>query len=139
MEITIDYDKDKDIVIATPVAEINQENIKSGVLETLKIAKQHRCFYLLLDMRKCQIGQSLMEGFLTMRNMNQTLGLSYEYKVAVVYNPASYPDDRANFIQTIVRNRANPPFRMFRELKDALVWIKELQANASKNNIKSKS
>ena len=138
MELTAYYDRGNDIVVAKPVAEITAENIKLGALKILKIAEKNHCCYLLVDLRKCPIGHSLVEGFLTMQNMKKSTGLSYKYKVAIVYDPTLYPDDRANFIETIVANRANPSFKMFKKTTDAMKWLKEIKKHVEKDKASKK-
>ncbi len=133
MEITVDYDRDQDIVITRPVAEITKENVRLAVKKALEISKRNNCYNLLFDTRKCPVGHTLVEGFLTMRDMKQNIGLSYNYKVAVLYNPSTYPESRANFIETIVSNRANPPFKMFRNKSNAIKWLKEIKQTEIKD------
>jgi hypothetical protein len=77
----------------------------------------------LFDIRNCPIKQTLLDGFQGMRNLKDSTGLDLTYKIAVVYNPDIYPKERAQFIENVVENRANPTYKMFTDIDEAMAWL----------------
>ncbi|MDZ4845019.1 MAG: STAS/SEC14 domain-containing protein [Chitinophagales bacterium] len=102
------------------------ENVRKTTGLALQLAKEHGSNRLLFDISKMKLGQSSLQGFLDMKNMGATTGLMIENKCAVVYNPATYPTERAGFIEALVTNRPNPAFKMFKSCEAAIQWLKEL-------------
>lgn len=125
MEITSYYDTKNGVVYTTPVGEVRIDNVKATAKKALELAIKHRCKLLLFDIRNCPVKQTLLEGFQSMQNVKETLGFDNTYWIAIVYNPDIYPEDRAQFIETVVANRANPKYRMFKEADDAYSWLRE--------------
>jgi hypothetical protein len=123
IEVTSLYNEEQGIIITTPVGEITMENVKTTVNEALKLSKVHHCNLLLFDIRKCSARQTLLDGFQGMRDMKSTTGLDYGHKIAVIYNPQFYPEERAQFIENVVTNRANPKFRMFTDIAEGTNWL----------------
>lgn len=99
------------------------ENVRTTVNKALELSKLHRCPQLLFDIRKCPIRQTLLEGFEGMSDLRKSIGLELSFKIAIVYDPAVYPTERAQFIENVVVNRANPAFRMFSDYDEALAWL----------------
>ena len=134
MELTLHYDKDSDIIIVKALAEITKENIRIASEKAIELSKKHHCNYLLIDLSECPIGQSLIDGFWSMQDMEKSFGLSLHYNLAVIYNPKTYPKERAQFIENVVTNRINPTLRMFASDEEARKWLKEKRPNTSENN-----
>ncbi|MBN1952158.1 MAG: hypothetical protein JW801_13230 [Bacteroidales bacterium] len=125
MELSIQYKKDLGIVETVATGEINTENIYDAGHQSFEYSKKMNCLNLLVDIRKCTVTRSKMEAFLDMEKFMELTGLGYQYRCAVIFNPETYPVDRALFIETVVRNRPNPRFRMFSNRDEALKWLKE--------------
>ena len=128
MKLSVIYDKDNEIIIAKPVGNITKENVKATAMKALELSKKCDCDYLLFDVRKCPVAQSDVEGFFLMKNMEETTGLTLKHRVAIVYDPALYPKERAQFIENVVVNRINPVYKMFMSIEDALLWLKNLKS-----------
>lgn len=111
------------IIVTTPVAKITVENVRTTVDKALMLSKKHNCNLLLFDIRGCPVGQTLLDGFQGMSSMKESVGLNYNYKIAVIYDPKIYPRERAEFIENVVANRANPKFRMFTDFKEGESWL----------------
>jgi len=133
MELTVFYDKDKDIVVARPHAEITMDNIRVTVMKALELSNEYNCNYFLFDLRKCPSGQSLIEGFWGMQDMKQSTGLMLHHCCAVIYNPKLYPEERALFIENVVANRINPTLKMFKNPDEAMKWLREKRLNTLEN------
>jgi hypothetical protein len=127
MELTAYFDEENNVVVTTPVGEVTLENVKATTREALILSEKHTCYSLLFDIRQCPIGQSLSDGFWVMQDMKETLGLDYRYRVAIVYNPEIYPQERAQFIENVVVNRGNPNFKLYIELDQALAWLRQVK------------
>ena len=124
MEIRCDYDKEKMAVIVTTIdAEITNQNLKVVVATGIEAAKEHKCSHLLFDVRQNRPGQSLMDGWYSMQQLTEFTGLSSDFRCAVVYDPEKYPASRAEFMESVVGNRPNPPFRMFTDFDEAMNWL----------------
>lgn len=123
IEVTAYYNEEYGIIITTPVAEVTMENVRTTVKEAMKLSEVHKCNLLLFDIRNCPIRQTLLDGFQGMSNMKDSMGLDYSYKIAVVYDPGIYPKERAEFIETVVTNRANPKYKMFTDIEEGMVWL----------------
>lgn len=128
MHITVVYDEERNIVVTTVSAPITNANIRRTIEETVQVAQRHGCRNLLFDIRRCTLQQSLMEAFKGVEDIRHTLGLDVEYKSAVVFDPGTYPVERAMFIENVIANRPNPLVRMFIDLQQASEWLKNLQA-----------
>lgn len=124
-KITIQYRPDLDIVEAIASGVINTDSISKSGRKVDDIVQEYQCYRVLVDIRNCIVTRSKMEAFLDMERFMDLTGFSYEIKCAVVYNPGTYPDERANFIETVIRNRPNPRFRMFNNLDKSLNWLNE--------------
>jgi len=124
MNISICYDEAEKAVIATPADEINNENVRLAASKALELSREHDCRRILFDIRKCTIGQTQIEAFFFMKEMGEKAGFSVEQRIAIVYDPELYPAERAEFIENVVVNRVNPPFRMFTSMGEALRWLK---------------
>lgn len=118
------YDTSRDIVAIRAVGPVTKENARKTAQEALELSRQNNCFRLLFDLRECEEGQSIIRGFETMENMEKSIGLSSDYKCAVVYDPEKYSPERAKFIENVATNRPNPAFRMFTNMDQAIHWLK---------------
>jgi hypothetical protein len=127
MELTIEYNPELHIVETVATGIINTENIAEASHRILEVSGEYNCNNLLVDLTSCQVTRSKMEGFLDMEKFMELTGMGYEYRCAVVYSPDTYPEDRAEFIETVVRNRPNPRFRMFSRRSDSLQWLRDNQ------------
>lgn len=134
MELTLQYDKESDIIIIKALADITAENIRISSEKAIELSKKHHCNNLLIDLSECPIGQSLIDGFWSMQDMEKSFGLSFKYNCAVIYNPKLYPDDRAQFIENVVANRINPILKMFSSAEEARKWLEEKRQNTSEDN-----
>ncbi|MBI1286825.1 MAG: hypothetical protein GC178_04530 [Flavobacteriales bacterium] len=123
MQLTILYDADTAIVRATPVAAITKENVRKTIQRALKVANDHDCLLLFFDIRKCLLGQSLTQGLNTMSHLMDIPGMTFKHKTAVIFDPERYPTERAEFIENVVNNRANPAFRIFLNEDEAVRWL----------------
>lgn len=123
MNLTVQYHENVDLVEAVPAAEITKENVWKTIEEALKVAKNHGCLRLLFDIRQCPIGQSMTQGLSTMNNLMAIPGMTYKHRTAVIFDPSTYPTERAEFIENVVNNRANPAFRIFASREGALAWL----------------
>jgi hypothetical protein len=125
MELSARYDSESDVIIATPIGEVTKGNIIVTIAKGLELSKQYNCNLLLFDISKCKIGQSLIEGFNLMRDLNKNTGLTVSHRTAILYDFNIYPNERARFIENVVSNRANPRLRYFTEMKEAIDWLKK--------------
>ncbi len=123
MELTAYYDNDNKIVFAKPIGEVTTINAKETTKKALELSKEYNCNSLLFDIRQCFLGQSIIEGFEAMSKIGETIGLTSNYKCAVVYDPNNFPDERANFIENVVKNRTNYNFKLFTGPEEALTWL----------------
>lgn len=125
MELKISYSKQLDVVIATPVASITKENVWKTIRETLEVCDQNNCFNIVYDVRQCKLGQSTTQSLQTMGNLGNFPGMTFKHRTAVVYNPKLYPTERAEFVENVINNRANPAYRIFIDYDDAMKWLIE--------------
>lgn len=125
MELTAHYDKDMEIIVATPIGEVINDNIMVTVSKALELSEHHKCNHLLFDIRNCPINQSMTEAFELMSEANEKLGLTFKHFTAVVYDPKNFPTERAEFIENVVFNRGNPFFKMFVNRDEAIEWLKK--------------
>ncbi len=123
MELNITYLEEYNVMEATPVADITKENVWRTIKETLVACRQHECFNILYDIRKCKLGQSTAQSLATMGDLRQLPGMTFRHRTAVVYNPELYPTERAEFVENVVNNRANPAYRIFLDKRAALKWL----------------
>lgn len=128
MKIEIIHSVADNIVIAIPEADVKRENVKKTVLETMRFSKNVQCGYILFDIRKCEVGQSIIDGFTDMVGFGENFGVPDNYIIAVVYNKETYPADRAEFIESVTNTLMNPTYRMFAEYDQAISWLKSRQA-----------
>ncbi len=132
MELRVYYDTDNEIIIAKPAGNITNDNINTTFSKALEYSKKHDCNFLLIDIRKCTIAQSEIDGFLFMKDMTQKTKLSLEHWIAVVFDPMLYPKERAQFIENTVVNRPNPSYRMFMFIDEAILWLKNMKRKVEK-------
>lgn len=125
MELSARYDSKTNIIVATPIGEVTNENIIATIAKGLELSKQYNCNLLLFDISKCQIGQSLMDGFNLMSDLNKNTGLTVSHRTAIFYDFNIYPNERARFIENVVSNRANPRLRYFTDMKEAIEWLQK--------------
>ncbi|MCF8462074.1 MAG: hypothetical protein K9G46_15235 [Flavobacteriales bacterium] len=123
MELTVTYNLEQHIVIATPIGVINKKNVLKTFVEALKLSKKESCFNLLFDIRLCPLGQSMTDGLRLMSNLTSIPGMTFRHRTAVVFNPENYPIDRATFIENVINNRANPAYRVFTTIDAATKWL----------------
>ena len=124
MEVICNYDKTSSAVIVTTLdAEITNANLRVVVAAGLEAAKKNQSSKLLFDVRDNRPGQSLMDGWYSMQQLSGFTGLTENFRCAVVYDPERYPETRAEFMENVVKNRPNPPFRMFTDFDEALKWL----------------
>lgn len=123
MELTITYNPEQQLVISTPIGPINKGNVLKTFEQTLKIAHKENCFNLLFDIRQCPLGQSMADGLTLMSNLTSISGMTFKHRSALVFNPENYPTERAEFIENVVNNRANPAYRVFIDMEKAIVWL----------------
>jgi len=126
MELSAYYDHVNHIVIVASEQEdvVTTDKIKYATGLAMRLAHEHQCDFLLFDITNMKESQSLIQGFLDMSDLNKTTGLTAQFKCAVIYNPATYSDGRASFIEAVVTNRPNPMFKMFRTREAAIEWLK---------------
>ena len=127
MELSVRFDTTDEIVKTTAIGPITTYNIRDASRQALVIANEKKCNRLLIDITECTVSRSMMEGFMDMQNFMDITGLRYHHKCAIVFNPEHYPLERAQFMETVVRNRPNPIFRMFTDRAEALEWLKGFQ------------
>lgn len=127
MELTSHYDRKKKIISVCLIGDITIDYIKYSVDRALELSAKHKCNLLLFDIRKCKENQSLIEAFGLMQNTTASLGFSFEHKVAVVYDPENYSEERADFVENVVVNRPNPHFKFFLSLNVAEKWLKHFE------------
>lgn len=125
MELDVYYSTEHSIVIARPIGPVSRENVTKTIKRAMEVCKEHSCNYGLFDIRKCPVGQSMAQGFDLMQNLEKAFGVSIDFKMAVVYDPSLYPDDRARFIENVVVNRVNASYRMLKSMDEALAWLQE--------------
>jgi len=128
MEATAHYDRENNIVLISGEgsSELTTEKVKHATALAMKVAVEHKCTNLLFDITMMREAQSIIQLFTDMSNISLTTGLGSEYKCAVFYNPATYSPNRAELVEIVVKNRPNPPFKMFTNRKEAVDWLKEL-------------
>jgi hypothetical protein len=114
-------------VITVPKGDVTTENVKISAMKALEFSIQHSCNYLLFDIRKCKEAQPIIQGYYDMKDMERTTGLTNSHKCAIVYDPAIYPEERAQFIENVVANRPNPMLKMFTSTEDAHDWLVEMK------------
>lgn len=90
----------------------------------MDLAKQHQCNHLVFDIRKCKPTKTLVDAYWMMQSLESLAGLDVSYKCAIIFDPSVYPENRADFIEDVVVNRPNPPFKMFKNLDEAFEWLK---------------
>jgi len=127
MDLTLKFEKENGIIISRPRAPINKENVWQTLAKTVEYSKSHNCYLLLFDIRQCSVDRPLMEGFFDMQNLLQIKGVSIKHKMAILYDPSLYPEERARFIENVVVNRPNPTYRMFDDKKEAIRWLLEFK------------
>jgi hypothetical protein len=128
MELVVFYDNKNHIVVAVPKGSVTSENVKATAEKALEFSKQHDCKFFLFDIRSCREAQPLIEGYHTMQDMRKTTGLEMHHKCAILYDPSTYSEQRAQFIEDVVANRPNPHLKVFKTLEAVHEWIKELKS-----------
>jgi hypothetical protein len=127
MEFVTEFDEVNKIVITEGTGEVNSEYVRTAAAEAMKIAGEHDCHNFLFDIRPAYVVRSLVAGFQDMSNLGETTGLSLRDRVAVLFSPSSYPEDRARFIENVVTNRSNPVYKMFTDKQSAIDWLKSTE------------
>lgn len=127
MKLDASYDSDKNIVVVEAEGLVTTESVKAAVLKALELSKEHDCYDLLFDITKCKAGQSLVQAFEAMSNLQQTTGLTHKHKCAVVFDPATYPMERAQFVENVVATRPNPELRLYTNGQEATQWLKGMK------------
>ena len=127
MNIKVAYQPDSHIVTAEIEGDITNENVKKAVASIRETGEANDCNYTLMDIRKCREAQPLISGFQGMKDMNSFLGTTYKQVIAVVYDPKYYPSERAQFIENVVHNRPNPPFKITEDWDEAFEWLQNYQ------------
>ena len=127
MELVSKYDEVNNVVITEGSGEVDSEFVRSAALRAKKVAVDFDCHHFLFDIRKCYVMRSLVAGFQDMSNLGETTGLSLRDRVAVLFSPSSYPEDRARFIENVVTNRSNPVYKMFTDKQSAIDWLKSTE------------
>lgn len=125
VDLNIYHDKQNGIIVTEATGPLTTESVRNGIENALICSREHTCELLLFDLRKCTVERPILEGFIDIHDLMRFEGLTFRHKLAIIYNPVLYPEDRARFIENVVVNRPNPPFRMFREKKEAIAWLKE--------------
>ena len=123
MELTVTYNAEQQIVVATPIGSMNKANVLKTFNEALKLSNKENCFSLLFDIRMCPLNQTQTEALSVMSDLTKLPGMTYRHRNAVVFNPENYPADRAEFIENVVNNRANPAYRVFTTIDSAKEWL----------------
>ena len=112
------------IVIAKPIASITAHNVKKTLHKAIPIANSKNCNSILVDITDCPIGETLLEGFNLMSNFSTNTNTPLDFKIAVLFNPKLYPEERALFIEEIVSQKPNSTFRVFSDRFFAINWLK---------------
>lgn len=126
-ELTTFYHSDTCIVETVPVGEINRVNLQVAIKEGMNLAKTNNCHSLLFDIRNCFVLRSFIEGFTDMAKFGSIMGVGQEYCCAVFYDTKTYPEERAELIESVANTMINPPFRMFKSRSEAVNWLIEMQ------------
>src|SRR5262245_25567237 len=105
MKLETYYDSKNGIIVASAIGEITNENVKITLKEAMELSKQNNCLRILFDITGCSEPQPLIYGYQQMKDGLISEGLSLKHVCAVVYNPVTYPEDRAGFIENVVSNR----------------------------------
>jgi hypothetical protein len=123
MELNILFNETTGIVMAKAIGDIVKENIHTTIIEGINAGNRHGSNRLLFDITECAVGQSLAEGLAAMENIAKLPGMTYLHRVAIIFDPAKYPSERAHFIENVVNNRPNPAYRVFTAEKAAIDWL----------------
>ena len=127
LKLTSSFDEKNELVITVPIGEVNSENVIKTVKKALEVSEEKSCPFLLFDISKCELDRPFIDGFNDMVSFGQKTGLSLKHSVAVVYDPNNYPEERAEFIQSVANTMTDTNYRMFKDYDSALHWMQELQ------------
>ena len=125
MEHSVKYDSEKHVVITNATGPLSSENIREMARVSRVEAEKYICYNLLVNITECSISRSMLDAFMDMQYFMEISGLSVNYKCAILYDPVTYPEDRAKFIETVVTNRPNPRFKMVMSYEEAFHWLNQ--------------
>ena len=125
MNISGEYDKNLELIVVKLGGLTELKNADGDLQTASKLSVEHNCMKVLFDARELQPGQSLLEGYEGAKNFGTIGGLSKEHICAILYDPKTYPEERAEFLESIIHNWDNPNIRVFRENNEAFNWLKD--------------
>ena len=125
-DISAHYDDINNIVIVEGQHEgkLTTQVVMAASRVALKLACEHYCDLLLFDITMMKESQTIVQGYLAMKEMEKTTGITLNFKCAVVYDPCKYSPLRAEYIEAVVAHQRNPPFKMFSNRELAIDWLK---------------
>ncbi len=123
MNINSSFDFKNNLVITRAEGKVESATNIAASKKAIEIARKNKCHRFVFDIRNNPEGQTMLQAFSDMENMTKTLGFQFDDVIAIIYNPSIYSEERAEFVETIVNNRANPKFKMFTKIDNALNWL----------------
>ena len=79
---------------------------------------------LLMDLRSIQPSAAFIDSYMFAKNFRERTGIDNNYRLAVLFNPAIYPKDRADTLQMVSRNWGNIAGKMFTDEEEALEFLR---------------
>ena len=88
------------------------------------LAVERGTLKILIDMREMQSKTSFIDSYIFAKNFREKTGIDNSYRLAVVYNSANYPADRADTLQMVGENWGNIAGKMFTSMEAAIRFLR---------------
>lgn len=117
--ITLSYDPEEKFVYLKTNQAYSAEHVDEFLPESIRFAKQNRCFRILMDHRDCEFRAPIIEIHRITKNLAQ-YGYNVQYRGAVVYNQNQ---DKYTFADTVAHNWSMGVLRFFDDYATAKEWL----------------